>query len=336
MNSKDLLAQKNMHYVKKGILWGLLGGVLCGFLTIFEDAGLASEPFSSAASLSLFAVPVIFGFLQDLSSCLCVLVANTLKGKTREYLRVVNTKPFFLLAVSGIIGGPGAALAYLLGVYFAGPFFPVVLSAIFPALGAILARIFLKERISKRSWIGIVLAVIGAMTVSVGSGTVDVSAYPNFKLGLLFGLLAAVGWAVEGVVSNAGMDFIDPEVANGVRFSVSVVFYLLIGIPFISGIGLAGYRLALSAIMNKSIFFVFMAGAVEGIGYYFYYKSNNACGAARGQTLNSTYTVWSCIICAVVYQESLGIPFWLGLALIICGGVLIAGKPSELFSLRDV
>ena len=42
MNSSELLISKNMGYVKKGIIWGLLSGVLCGFLTIFEDKGLGT------------------------------------------------------------------------------------------------------------------------------------------------------------------------------------------------------------------------------------------------------------------------------------------------------
>lgn len=332
----DLIVKKNSAYVKKGIFWGLLSGILCGFLTIFEDRGLALEPFSGLDSLALFAVPVIFGCLQDAASCLCVFGFNLANGKAAEYVRAVKTKPFLLLTISAIIGGPGAACFYLAGVYFAGPFYPVVLSATFPAMGAVLSRIVLKEKISKRGWLGIAVAVIGAMVVSMGSGSMDISAYPHFTLGCIFGLLAAVGWAVEGVVSNAGMDFIDPEVANGLRYTISLIFYLLIGIPFISGVGLKGYSILASALHGKVLFYVFMAGAVEGIGYYYYYKANNACGVARAQTFNSTYTAWSCIICAVVYHEALALNFWVGLLLVIGGGVLIAGKPSELFSLRDI
>lgn len=336
MNSSELLISKNMGYVKKGIIWGLLSGVLCGFLTIFEDKGLGTEPFVSAGALSLMAVPIVFGFLQDLSSWLCVLIANIANGKGREYLRAVKTKPFLLLAIGAIVGGPGAACFYLCGVFFAGPFYPVVLSATFPAFGAILARVVLKEKIDLRMWCGILLAVIGAIVVSWVSGGVDISAYPHFTLGIIFGILAALGWAVEGVISNAGMDFIDPEVANGVRYSVSVLFYMIIGIPFISGIGLTGgYALVGSSFASKALLFAFLAGAVEGIGYYFYYKSCNACGSSRGMTLNSTYTAWSCIICAVFYREALPVTFWIGLVVIIFGGFLIAGNPTKIFSLRD-
>ena len=337
MNVTDLLTKKNMGYVRKGIIWGLLSGIFCGFLTIFEDSGLSTEPFSSATVLSLMAVPIIFGFLQDLSSCLCVGAINVANGKLREYGRAAATKPFGLLTIGAIVGGPGAACFYLCGVFFAGPFYPVVISATFPAFGALLARIVLKEKIDKRMWLGILLAIVGAIIVSGGSEAVDVSQYPHFTLGIIFGVLAALGWAVEGVISNAGMDFIDPEVANGLRYTVSVLFYMIIGIPLISGIGpVAGYRLVGSAFMTKAILFAFLAGAVEGVGYYYYYKSCNACGSARGMTLNSTYTAWSCIICALVYGEALPLSFWIGLVIIIGGGVLIAGNPTKIFNLREM
>ena len=86
MNSSDRLSQKKLNYAKKGIFWGLLGGLLCGCLTIFEDTGLGMEPFTSAEALSLLAVPLCFGFLQDLSSWTCVLIPNLVQGKGREYL----------------------------------------------------------------------------------------------------------------------------------------------------------------------------------------------------------------------------------------------------------
>lgn len=334
-NSNELLHKKKLSYAKRGVVWGLIGGLLCGFLTYFEEMGLGMEPFTSMEALGLFAVPVIFGFLQDLSSWVSVLVPNLVNGKGKEYIRTMRTKPALLLVASGIMGGPVAAFSYLAGVHFGGPFYPVVISAAFPVIGAILARLFLKEKINKRTWCGIALCVVGAIVVCYTSD-VDVSAYPNFKLGLIFGALAALGWACEGVLSCAGMDFIDPEVANGVRYSVSVVFYLIIGIPLISGLGFKGYSIMLNAIPTTAMIFAFGAGAVEGIGYYFYYKSCNACGSARGETLNTTYTIWSCVICAVAFGAELALPFWIGLVIVIIGGILIAGKPSELLTLRDV
>lgn len=334
-NSNELLQKKKLSYAKRGVVWGLLGGLLCGFLTYFEEMGLAMEPYVSMEALGLFVVPVIFGFFQDLSSWICVLIPNLFHGKGKEYIRTLGTKPAWLLVASGIMGGPVATFSSLAGVYFAGPFYPVVISATFPALGAILARIFLKEKINKRTWGGIALCVIGAIVVC-WTTDIDISSYPHFNLGLIFGALAAIGWACEGVLSCTGMDFIDPEVANGVRYSVSVVFYLIIGIPFLSGLGLQGYSIMINAIPTTAMIFAFGAGAVEGIGYYYYYKSCNACGSARGETLNTTYAVWGCIICAIAFGAELALPFWIGLVIVIIGGILIAGKPSELLTLRDV
>ena len=55
---------------------------------------------------------------------------------------------------------------YVLGINLAGAAYAMPISALCPCVGAFLAAVFLKERIQPRVWVGIILAVAGAIIVS--------------------------------------------------------------------------------------------------------------------------------------------------------------------------
>jgi drug/metabolite transporter (DMT)-like permease len=66
--------------------------------------------------------------------------------------------------------------------------------AIIPALTTVLAVIFLKERISKTQWLGLVLVTVGVMMIGM-QNTAD-SAAPHPLLGNVLVFLSALSWAI--------------------------------------------------------------------------------------------------------------------------------------------
>ena len=63
--------------------------------------------------------------------------------------------------LGGILGGPVGMTGYYLAVKYIGAGHAATISSLYPAIGAVLAFIFLKEKIGKRGWFGLVLAILG-------------------------------------------------------------------------------------------------------------------------------------------------------------------------------
>lgn len=334
MDVKEKLYQKNISVAKKGLLWGLLGGVLYGLGPMFQTLGMGTEQLSSGAVLGLCAIPMIVGCLQDFISGIWVLIPNLKNGKGKEYMRSLKTKPGRFIILASLFGGLIAMAGFTLGVYFAGPVYPVAISATFPAIGAILSRIFLKEKVSTRGWCGILLCVAGAVTVSWAPPSGD--AYPYFYLGIGCAVVVSIGWSLEGIISVSGMDFVDPEIALGIRQFASGTMFLFV-LPFVaSGVNLKAFGLLFSTIPSMAFVYIALAGFGAGVGYFYYYKCNNVCGASRGMSLNIIYTLVSAILSVVFLGSSITITFIIGIVVLLSGALLVVGKPSELLSLRDI
>lgn len=333
-NIEKRLMQKNLKYAKKGIFFGIFGGFLCGCPFIFQNMGMSCEPLASGVIFGFLVVPIIFSFLQDIGSFVMAYITLVFHGKQKECIRSFRTKPGKMLIISSLIGGPIACTSSIISIYFAGPVYPTAISACFPALGAVLSGIFLKERINGRNWIGILCCVIGAVIVSWTPPSGDI--YSNFYLGILFAVIAAIGWAVEGIIACSGMDFIDPEVAYTLSKLYAICIHLLFTLPVAGGLGLNAYKLAVQSVFSPVMLFAIIAGFVMGLGYMYYYKCNNTCGSARGMALNNTYVLWSAIIGVLFTDVAITYNFMIGLGITVFGALMVAGKVSELFNLRNI
>lgn len=333
MEMKTKIYNKNIKYAKSGLVWAFLGALLYSITPMMQTLAAGVEPLVSGAAIALLTIPFILTFFQDFTSALWVLIPNLINGKGKEYGRVLRTKPGRSLVLSSFFGGPIAAAAFTAGVILGGPVYPVAVSAAYPAVGAIMSRIFLKEKINGRGWAGIVLCVAGAVVVSLAPTSVE--NYPYFYIGILAAVVATIGWALEGVVSCAAMDFVDPELAVGIRYlaTSSMIFIVL---PFVSNFDFSAYAVLFQAIPTMALVFLAIGGIGGGIGYYYYYKANNACGVARGMSINILYTVFSPILLVIFMGAEITVATIAGIVVLLSGAFLVAGKPSELLSLRDV
>lgn len=334
MNEKvtELIHHKNLRYVKWGVIWAVIAGAMYGIGPTFQTLALQNEPLLSSSTMSIMLVPLIMAALQDWSAAIMVFVKNFQAGKHKEYLRVLKTKPGRFVILASLFGGPLALGTYMAAVVFCGPVYSIIITAVFPAIGAIISRIFLKEKIVPRGMIGILLAVAGSIVISWIPPSGD--AYPNFYLGVILALVTAVGWSLESVTSVAGMDFIDPEIALGLRFFLSGGFSFLV-LPIISGVGLVSWNIFFTAIPTMSYVWIICSAFFAGFSYFFYYKAGNACGASRAMAINPTYTITATIMGLVVWGTTLQANFYIGLVILLTGAVLVVGKPADLFTLRD-
>lgn len=110
-----------------------------------------------------------------------------------------------LLLLSGIIGIAIGDSAYFTTLKCLGPRRALLMETLAPPLTAILAFVFLQERLPLSAWLGIILTVLGVawvVTERVGDG---VAGSVHLRRGLLFGLLAEICQAVGIILSHLAL-----------------------------------------------------------------------------------------------------------------------------------
>ena len=78
---KNLLHAKNMRYVKIGIIWAVVGGLLYGVSPSFQTLALGNESFLSMNTASLLLIPLVMASMQDLFAAIMIFVKNLQSGK---------------------------------------------------------------------------------------------------------------------------------------------------------------------------------------------------------------------------------------------------------------
>ena len=105
-------------------------------------------------------------------------------------------KNYLKMGYSGIIGGSGLGIAMISFIYSitnTSAAITLLCLAAMPFFTALLAFLFLKEKISLNVWISIFIATIGIIIMAFGSSG------SNSVVGFIFGMLSSIGFSVFSV-----------------------------------------------------------------------------------------------------------------------------------------
>ncbi|MBQ5952373.1 MAG: DMT family transporter [Lachnospiraceae bacterium] len=286
---------------------GILAAVTWALETVIIGVALAMTPLVNSVGEAIFLAPFISTFLHDTFSAIFSWIYNGARGQLPNAMKALfGTKSGKWVVIAAIIGGPVGMTGYVLAVTYMGASIGAIASAIFPAIGAVLARIFLKEKMKWYQWVFLALTILGVYGLSYSTDL----APKNYLLGILGALLCAFGWGIEAVILAKCLR--DPEVTDEfalqIRQTTSAVFYGLAILPIL---GLMGFREAgrtpwaftagMFAGNGKLILIIAVAGLFATVSYLFYYRAISQIGASKAMALNITYTAWAMIF-ALVYD----------------------------------
>jgi len=323
-----LLQKSDLTFAKKGIGRGLLAGASWGLDGVLMGMVLGLAPFTN--NMSIFAAPLVGACLHDGFAALWLFIHNVINGKWRDYARTLKTRPAKMIILASILGGPIGMSGNLLGIYFAGASYTAAITAAYPAIGALLGSIFLKEKISPRVWAGITLAIVGSFIVGIipPAG----SSHPHFYLGIGLAAVAAIGWAVEGVLSTYGMDLIDSDIAIGIREATSFFVYIIAILPLFGGVA---YRILSASFTTPSGWYIAVIGLVGGTSFLSWYRAMNMTGVGRAMGLNVTFALWSVFFGWLLNNLQITPNLIIGVVIISIGTILTIGNPKDLVNLRS-
>ncbi len=210
-----------------------------------------------------------------------------LKRKASQTLKVLRTRKGLVILGAALIGGPIGMTGYVVAINNIGASYTAAISSFFPAFGAFLATVFLKERMRPYQWVGLFACILGVAYL----GYTPAPNIPgDWTTGIAGALICVFGWGSEAVLIDWGLRnaSIDDECAMQIRQTTSSLAYALIILPL-----LGGWESALAIISSSALPIIALAALAGTVSYLLYYKAIARIGASRAMALNITYSAWA-------------------------------------------
>lgn len=311
---------------------GIIAAVTWALETVVLGIALGMSPFCSTEQ-AVFLAPFVSTFLHDLCSALWAAGYNGIRGNTKNVWKALKTKSGRWVAAAAVIGGPIGMTGYVLAVNHMGASIGAVASAIFPAIGAVLAYIFLRERMKWYQWVFLALTLLGVYGLSY-SPDLNIR---NFWLGLAGALMCAFGWGVEAVILAKCLK--DPEVTDEyalqIRQTTSALVYGIVLLP-----ALGGWKFTLGLFTGGTGWLLpalVLAALFATASYLFYYRAIFRIGASKAMALNVSYAAWAILFTVILLGDtSVLSPMTVlcAVVVVVCS-ILAAADYKELLAKRN-
>ena len=332
------MEEKNYKKIHKGIMFGVcvgiawgLDGVLMGRVgqtPLFSDLNYALS--LGISELSFHFSPLVTAFFHE-SFCFVwvALVLLFSKQLKQVFYLLFKTKKGKAAAIAALVGSPIGMSAYLLGIKYASAPYASSISVIYPGIGAILSYLILKEKLSKRAIVGIMISLFGSFMLGFNPSS---NVPDTFFKGIFFASIAVLGWALEGVMIGFAMKHIKneddivatPQQLLCLRYFVAMLTYAIIVLPFIQGYPMA------AAIVSQGMVFKYAGIAILGaFTYLMWYKAVDLIGSAMGTALNSTAALWTIIFSALLFHNPITPTLVIWGVVIVVGVFIFAIDPAS-------
>lgn len=309
--------------------YGLFSGILWGLDTVVLGIALSMSPYIGTAEAIAFAA-IASSFLHDAGCAIWLMIYMGAKRRLKDTLAALKTRSGMVVILGALLGGPIGMTGYVIAINNIGAAYTAIISAFYPALGAFLSFVLLKEKMDKKQIAALVVALVGVMAMGyISAGDSEMG---NATLGLVGAVLAVIGWGSEAVLCAWGMrdDAVDNETALQIRETTSALVYGIVVLPLFGAWGFTA-----SAAPSLATGVVALSALAGTASYLFYYKGISLIGAAKAMALNISYSAWA-VVFGFVLQGTVPTPATVFFCvLILAGTVLAASDWNELFGRKE-
>ena len=307
---------------------GILAGVTWALETIILGVALAMNPLIGTER-AVFLAPFVSTFLHDACSVIFSCLYNGVRGNLPQLWKALKTKGGRAVALAAVIGGPVGMTGYVLSVANMGASIGAVASAIFPAIGAVLAYFFLKEKMQWYRWIFLILTLLGVYGLSY-SPEINIT---NFWLGFVGTLMCAFGWGIEAVIIAKSVQdpLVTDEIALQIRQTTSALTYGIVLLPILKG---WGFTVSLFSGTGWLLPTIALAALFATVSYLFYYRAISQIGASKSMALNVSYSAWAILFTVLIFRDTIvlnPVTILCAVVVLVCS-ILAAADYKELFS----
>ncbi|MDF2567264.1 MAG: DMT(drug/metabolite transporter) superfamily permease [Oscillospiraceae bacterium] len=299
------------------VLWGL-DGVLMG--NAMEHPAFNSFRMISAA--------VLASALHNGFSAVWVLTHSIFTKNIKQYFSVIMANKKLILAA--VVGGAlGITLNYV-GILFAAVY-AIAVASCYPVISALIEKIFLKKKFGKNLCFGIMLVVIGTILISY-TPPQDIKTN-DFLFGVGCALLAAIGWAIEGIITTRCLQESAPQsVALGINQIISFLFIVLMLPIVLQHSEFSKLSQLFDFNLTRTIFIIAGIGALS---FALWYYSMHAIGATNAMGLNATYSLWAVVFHFLINSTAITIVGIMGVAVIFFGALLVIFESKSKISEKN-
>ena len=308
--------------------YGLFSGILWGLDTVVLGIALSMSPYLGTTEALSFAA-IASSFLHDAACALWLAVYMGVRGRLKDTLAALKTKSGLVVIAGALLGGPIGMTGYVLAINNIGAAYTAIISAFYPALGAFLSFVLLKEKMTAKQIAALIVALAGVMATGyISAGDAEMG---NTVLGLVGAMLAVIGWGSEAVLCAWGMrdDAVDNETAIQIRETASALVYGAVVLPLFGA-----WNFTAGAVPSLATGVVALSGLAGAASYLFYYKGIAAIGAAKAMALNISYSAWAVAFGFILQGTVPSAATVFFCVLILAGTVLAASDWDELFGRR--
>lgn len=304
--------------------YGLFSGFLWAFDTTILAIALGMTPFIDTPEAIALAA-VVSAAIHDACCAIWMFIYMGVRGRLKDTIAALKTRSGKVVMLAAILGGPIGMTGYLIAIDNIGSAYTAMISAFYPAFGAIMAMLFLKEKMTVGQIVALFVALLGVM--AMGTATLGSDEIGNPVLGLAGAAACVIGWGSEAVICAWGMrdDAVDNETALQIRETTSALVYMIVVLPLFGA-----WAFTATVIPTGATGVVALAALAGTASYIFYYKGISIIGAAKCTPLNITYSVWAIVL--AMFLGSFPGPLEIICCIVIfAGSVLAASNWQELF-----
>lgn len=272
------------------------GGQTRPYLILTLIAALwGSYPVFAKVALAHFPPYVLVVLRTSLASAFLAVLLFRRGFDEFRALSWADVRTFAVLGFAGIFVSTGGTY---LGIAFTTASSAALLQAASPVMVAIGARLYLKERLRRRQWLGVTLSTLGVLLV-VTRGSWRAIAHLELLPGDFIILLGQAGWAVYTVYGKRVLAVHSPALATTAAYVLGSL--MLLPVPFLTA------RLFPSPDWaSPAAWTVVMLQAILGaVAHVWWYEGVHQVGASRAGIFMNLQPVVGVVLAWIVLGETI-------------------------------
>ena len=299
---------------------GLFDALLLVVLIVFWGSSFVVVKFALWEGLTPFSIAT-FRFLVAGAQFLLALLVG--KARNRNYSLKVELKDISVIVFLGLTGITLFFVAQYTGIKLAGASIAAILVCLLsPILITSFSAMLFKERLSRRQIIGIGVAALGTLAVTVG-GTLSLQFNTDFLVGSIVILATPVLWTAYSLTGKKIIEKYSP-------FLVVAYVNMLGGIMLVPfSLAEGSFTQAFTMSMTGLLAILYLAVTCSFIGYYIWLRSIKAVGAAVTSSFLFAEPLVTVTFAVTLVEEQVTLPIIAGAFLILTGVYLITRKQSS-------
>ncbi|OZM57188.1 EamA family transporter [Lottiidibacillus patelloidae] len=283
-------------------------------IIVYASLAFSTSIWGSAFIAGKYAVtsfePATIAFLRFFFAAVILYPLMWVTQRNRSKPTIKDWALFALLGITGIT-------IYNICFFMASKYATVIKSSLFiainPVLITLLSYFFLKEKLSKKHFIGMIVALLGVIIIITNGQLIRIIQL-QFQFIDLVLLLAVITWALYSVLGKLALKKYNAVVST----TYAIGFGTLFLVPFVLN------EITVEVLTNASISswlaIIHMSIFVTVVSFIMYYNGIKEIGAAKASIFINVMPVSAVILATILLDEVFTLPYLIG-ALFVIGGV---------------